>query len=335
MIVMEYVKCVICDSDHSRKLLSKNSYNITKCKNCGLVYVNPRPTKDELVAIYSSSNITPLDKNSNIKKFRIGLKAIKKFFQKPGKILDVGCSTGTFLSMAEIDGWKTFGVDINERAVKFAREKYGLNIKIGDLETLNFPEGYFDVVTFFDTIEHLPDPVLALMEVKRILKPKGLILITTPNIDGLFPKLTYLLFAKTIGAWEHPTPPGHLYQFSKQTIAKILKKIGLQIIYFKSAEIPLSYTVGKLENAIIDALKQKAKEILPWLQRGGNADLDASPLPNITSEFDSKQISGQLRKVLRLSIRLMCWILGGAVYPVARILEMGDSMLVIAAKDKS
>jgi len=329
---MENVNCIICGLDNTQKLLIKNSYNIVKCKNCGLVYVNPRPTKEELVRLYSSDNnkLWDLDgymHNSKIEKFKNGLEIIHKFTQSRGKILDIGCSTGLFLNMAKKSGWETYGIDINEKAIEYAKTKYNLNVKAQDLETSNFPSNYFDVVTLFDSIEHMPNPLFALREAYRILKPNGLLLITTPNIDGLFPKITYYLFAKTIGAWEHPTPPGHLYQFSQKTISKLLDRAKFNIIYFKSFEIPRHYTVGKLENAIIDAFKQRLKFSKGLVNKTNNKNQE-----KIHAYGNQSSIMKQIKKLPRISIRVMSWMLVFFIYPIANFLEKGDSMLLIAKK---
>jgi len=321
---MEEVKCNICNSGDYYLLVVKNSFHVVKCKNCGLVYVNPRPEKKELKEFYSSkggSGSVDHSRKSRINRFQKGLALINAFTEVKGKILDVGCSTGEFLKIARDCGWEAYGNDVDSESIRLAKERYSLDVKEQDLMECNFADNYFDVVTFFDSLEHIPDPLATLQEVRRILKQNGLVLITTPNIEGLFPKVTYILFAKTIGAWEHPTPPAHLYQFSMRTISKLLNRAGFSVVGFKSDQIPAYYTAGKLENAIIDAIKGKKTKFLRISSQESKQDGQQNTFWSLL-----------VRRLLRMTIRTLSWILIIIIYPIAGLYGKGDSMIVIAKK---
>ncbi len=321
---MEKVNCVICKWDNTKRLLVKNSFNIVMCRNCSLIYINPRPTAEELINFYLSKT----DRNKsyqkingdrkNIEKLENRLNIIEEFSENRGKILDIGCSTGLFLKIARDTGWEVYGNDVDEDKIKYAKENYGLDVQCRELTETKFPDDYFDVVTLFDSLEHMTEPLNTLKEISRILNRNGILLLSTPNIDGLLPRLTYILFARTISAWEHPTPPAHLYQFSKRTIKQLLKKAGYKVIKLTTEPIPFKYTVGKLENSIVDALKGKINKTT--IQRSFSNPKRAIPTP---CNFNS---------VPRELARIICWILVGMIYPLAKLLKMEDSMLVGARK---
>ena len=148
-------------------------------------------------------------------------------------------------------------------------------------------------------------------------------MITTPNIDGLFPRVTYRLLAQTIGAWEHPTPPHHLYQFSLRTLRALLGKAGFEVVESKTRPMGLRYTVRQLQSAIIDALKRRVATRAPTG-------------PESPASRDAAGVSGRprfSRRASRACIGAFCWSLSVALYaiPVGR-LGLGDSMLVVARK---
>lgn len=330
---MESINCIICHNNETRLLVNKDSYNVVKCKICGLVYLNPRLDEKELSSLYDIENNIPGELNERvskghdlhkIKKFRLALSLIKKYKKSVGKIFDLGCSTGIFMGLAAEEGWIPFGCDLNSSLVKLNRKLYGDNVKLQKGMNIDFPERHFDVVTLFDSIEHMPDPISALQEASRILKDDGMIVVSTPNVDGLFPKLTYWLLAKTIGAWEHPTPPGHVFQFSRKTLSKALNKAGFEVSDSTSFEIYLPYTVGEMENSIIKKL------------RGSDAEVPVKGYENAVGEQEEKNKMSESRstspRLPRLIVRAFCRTMACIIYPIARVFGAGDSIIVIARK---
>jgi 2-polyprenyl-3-methyl-5-hydroxy-6-metoxy-1,4-benzoquinol methylase len=163
-------------------------------------------------------------------------------YTRPGRILDVGCSAGFFLERARAEGWTTFGVEISNDTAELARGR-GLDVFTGTLEQAGFRRGSFDVVTMWDVLEHVEDPVAEIAITAEVLKEEGLLALSTPNIGGIFPRLSYRA-ARWTGRWPHPEPPHHLFQFSKATISRLLKQGGLTTIQILDRRAPLSYTFG-------------------------------------------------------------------------------------------
>lgn len=102
------------------------------------------------------------------------------------KLLDIGCSTGLFLDEARRAGFEAYGAELSPEAAAFARTHFGLEVHPGDWHDAGYADGSFDVVTLFDTVEHLSDPLGELAAIRRLLKPGGLLLQSAPNTDGLF-----------------------------------------------------------------------------------------------------------------------------------------------------
>ena len=167
-------------------------------------------------------------------------------YKKHGRILDIGCSAGFFLKVARDHNWDAHGLDIAEDTAALAAERYGFNVTVGSLEESTFPPNYFDVVTLWDVLEHLDDPKKTLSIVNRIIKDTGILVISTPNIDGLFPKLSYKL-ARLLDYWPHPEPPRHLFQFSKKTLSHLVELTAFKVIEIQDERIPIGYTFGSLK----------------------------------------------------------------------------------------
>lgn len=216
-----------------------------------LIYIADPPSQSELKKLYSFETGYHKKFADEAADLQFDLSLAKKHFdlisryRKPGCILDIGCSVGLFLNFAQENGWKAFGIELSPDTSEIARDKYGLNVRTGQLEENTFEPEYFDVVTMWDVIEHLENPVSVLSIVRHILKPRGILLCETPNIDGLFPRLSYKI-ANTLNYWPHPEPPGHLFQFSKQTFERLLALSGFEIIAIHDHHIPFNYSFGNL-----------------------------------------------------------------------------------------
>ena len=108
-------------------------------------------------------------------------------------------------------------MDISAEAVRYAREKLGLDVVHGDLARASFTEGAFDAVTMVGTIEHMPDPLATLRGAARLLKPGGYLAVTTLDIEGVFRQ------------WEWK-PPEHIFYFSFRSLSRVLEAAGFQVL---------------------------------------------------------------------------------------------------------
>jgi len=198
-------------------------------------------------------------------------------------------------------------------------------VHCGELSDFDTSGRFFDVVTLFDLIEHTTDPQATLRACHRLLRPGGLLIITTPNVDGLVPRVTYCLFAATLGAWDHPTPPGHVVQFSRRTLQQMLEQTDFRIVRWRAEHIPMAYSVGKLENSVMDVLagRHRAKPV-PKSKPAGDLGSGGGPA-------ESRRPS-PLRRGARLSVRALAWLVIGGVGLVARATGLGDSMFAAARR---
>lgn len=244
--------CNICGGTDYRHVFHKRGFDLVECPSCRLVYVANPPTDEELADLYSfQSGYHTMLSDENSDACRILMGRARRYYRtlsqvaRPGRLLDVGCSAGFFLEVARDNGWECHGVEMSADTSEIARSRYGLDVITGTLEQASFAPGSFDVITLHDIVEHVRDPKQFMARVHELLKEDGLIVISTPTLDGLFPSLSYKL-AKKLNYWPHPEPPYHLYQFSKRSIKALLSETGFETSRIITRAIPVTDSLGKL-----------------------------------------------------------------------------------------
>jgi 2-polyprenyl-3-methyl-5-hydroxy-6-metoxy-1,4-benzoquinol methylase len=139
-----------------------------------------------------------------------------------GYLLDVGCGGGAFLKRLTESGWQAEGIDFDPAAVEHARSK-GLHVRLGSLEEQRYPDNHFDAITMSHVIEHIHEPLRLLQECHRILKPKGYLVIATPNSRSWGHKLYK-------ACWMPLDPPRHLQLFSPQSLLHLAEESGFTVL---------------------------------------------------------------------------------------------------------
>ncbi|MBI5047561.1 MAG: class I SAM-dependent methyltransferase [Deltaproteobacteria bacterium] len=225
-----YVSCNICGSSNEKLITTQNGYKVVKCIGCGFVYVNPRPTSETLKQLYLTylpeKIEDPLLWDTYMKDvFAKAANILVKQFPDGGKILDIGCGYGFFLSRMKAKGWQVYGIDVSETAVSYA-SGHGLDVALGTLDNVKYEDKSFDVVTLFYVLEHLPDPLKAIQEIRRILNPNGLLLLRVPHTTPIVRILSLLGIKNNLY-----DPPFHLNDFSNVAIKGILKMAGFHNIH--------------------------------------------------------------------------------------------------------
>ncbi|NLB56298.1 MAG: class I SAM-dependent methyltransferase [Lentisphaerae bacterium] len=211
--------CNLCGSFEFKPFVERWGLRVVRCENCGLAFTHPRP--EEIASQYDEDYFGLYARRSKFRHRRMAgrLQNIETLVP-PGRVLDIGCSLGYFLEVAAQFGWEPHGIDISKYAADFCT-KSGFNVKAGTLEDTDFADDYFDCVTMWDTLEHVTDPTDHMHEVRRILRPGGLVVIGTPDV-------AHPAFRIKKSEWRHLKPAEHLYYFSRSTINRLLEKTGFK-----------------------------------------------------------------------------------------------------------
>jgi 2-polyprenyl-3-methyl-5-hydroxy-6-metoxy-1,4-benzoquinol methylase len=240
--------CPMCDGAPDDVIFTKDGYELVRCRSCRLVRVANPPARDELERFYSFEAGYGIEQSRGVgsEAWLRGLAAYHLSLlpaNRSGRLLDVGCGVGYFVAEARKAGWAAEGIDLNADVAEIARERAGLPVERGRIDDLDVPPESFDAVTLWDSLEHVEDPRMTLVAARRILRTGGLLAVSTPNIDGLFPRLSYPV-GRATGYWTHPEPPAHLFQFSTATLTLLLERTGFQVDRVVHDRSPLKYTLA-------------------------------------------------------------------------------------------
>lgn len=287
-------------------------WNIRECINpeCGLLWLDPMPLESEIWKAYTKY-YTHTDQNkgafSFLKHLETAYIKLKYLDEKPapgikryagylmyllptekaetdfkmmylkkmpgGKLLDVGCGNGWFITNMKQFGWEVYGTDLDAKAVEYCKTQ-GLNAFEGSLETINFPEDYFDAIVVNHAIEHVYRAQSLLNECFRILKKGGTLRVATPNSKS------YLHMKKFKKAWFPLDPPRHLYLYNPKLLESMASRAGFKHIraitsprndfwvYVGSKYIKLtgSFKLGEAKHTKFDILIGKLYQFLVWLK---------------------------------------------------------------------
>lgn len=305
-------KCYICGNEHAILLMPvkdrwhgiEGDFSLYECKGCGLIYTNPRP-KPEAISMYYPDSYRPHQPGANFNRQQSKTKKmtwLKNFFDSRshflppiipgGRLLEIGCSYGSFLEYARKLGWEVCGVDIAAEPINFGRQVLGLDIHHGTLESAKFPDKSFDVVTGWMVLEHLHDPVGTLKEIRRIIRPGGVVAFGIPNAASW----EFKLFGPNWFALEIPR---HLSHFTCHSVNELFTRTGfnLEKVYYQKniSNIPASLALliedrlgcgrvsGLLRNMARSSLFHRVSypvaAVLSWLGMTGRMTVVGKPIP--------------------------------------------------------
>lgn len=248
------VPCGLCGGADAETLFDatdrlydvQGSFRYVRCKQCGLVYMNPQVVPECIGLLYPQEYGPHADKSRGPRTGLLRLRdlipripvlgglfrcltdarAIGPVLQRLNarkRLLDVGCGNGAFLdAMRRQTGCDVRGLDLSAAAVEQAKRLYGLNIFQGTISQAPLTDKSFDVITAWWYLEHVPDPHESIKEMARLVKPGGLCVIGVPNCDGLFARLFK-------DKWYHLDCPRHLCLWSPSTMTRLLADHGLSV----------------------------------------------------------------------------------------------------------
>lgn len=244
------MKCRFCQSRntrllfpsldvHGRHILSNNKFDIYQCSECGVIFPDISVNSEYYSRYYPNnyyesetiggfvnrmlslfSKIIIRLKEFDILKY-LGFKAYDKI-----RILDTGCGAGDFLANLNSARFEKYGVEINPQGCKRCTERK-LNVRSTDLKESQFDSDYFDVITMWHVLEHLDKPIEVLLEARRILKNKGILIISTPNTGSVG-------FKYGLKNWFHLDSPRHLILYDRKNLSLLLERAGFKAKYFRN-----------------------------------------------------------------------------------------------------
>ncbi|HLD24467.1 MAG TPA: class I SAM-dependent methyltransferase [Patescibacteria group bacterium] len=232
-------RCVSCGSKRLRNDQTIHGYLLKKCSWCGLL-ITQTNTADRLKYVHEKYS------GQYIEDYPSALPKLHRRFSKHfslirrhktgGRWLDVGCGTGYFLKFLKgtDSGWRVFGIEPNTLLRKLAKKISGATITDGTMDRIPFDDGYFDMISCYDVLEHSAKLKKNMQELKRVLKPDGLLLIQAPNYRSVMAFIT--------GArWDWWCIPDHILHFSYASLVHSVRNNGFAILRSYTYEDPADF----------------------------------------------------------------------------------------------
>jgi 2-polyprenyl-3-methyl-5-hydroxy-6-metoxy-1,4-benzoquinol methylase len=270
-----HLSCPICGAADPRLLYPLTDFSILACQRCRQIYLRPLPSPEEIREIFSrlytagEGSVPELKHyyeycyedapdNPLVERYELWLDAIERQ-RPPGRLLDVGCGTGLFLSVAQRRGWEPFGIDDCAEATEHARHHFGIDVWVG--EFADFPDAGrgFDAITGWDILEHARDPVGLLRAMHQRLAPGGVVALSTPNqrsILDLVAGTLYRLSGRRLSApLEKFYIEQHFLYFTPKTLRQAFERAEFEVAELRRERTDLKrLTLSPLMRLMLHAL---------------------------------------------------------------------------------
>ncbi|MBN1689283.1 MAG: class I SAM-dependent methyltransferase [Candidatus Omnitrophica bacterium] len=246
-IELESVACPLCESSSHQRLISvqlspiRIETDLLRCRDCGLGYLSPRPTREYEKRFYAETHYELESetawKEDRLPFFKRAIAEIEKK-SKRRKLLDVGCGGGFFMDLARSRGWKVEGTELSIGGLKHAREVLTLDVFPGEIYESVFTPRSFSVVTLWNVLDQMYDPVKQLKKIGEIMEPKGLLAMRISNLSFHLPVHRFWQFCvkkKMIASDKEPPTVFHLQMFDAGSVRKCLLKAGFEQITVKNS----------------------------------------------------------------------------------------------------
>ena len=224
---LEAVGCALCGADDFVEVDRQRGFRMVRCRQCGLVYLNPRPTPQWLRRSYQDYLPAEPDDVARWNRmmeplYRSARRRLMARFPAAGRLLDVGCACGRFLEIMRSAGWRVEGLEVCAPAAEACRRN-GLEVRTATLAESELPPGRCEAVTMFYVLEHLRDPVGGLRKLHAALKPGGLCLARVPDTTPIVRLLKR--FGRRTELYDAPY---HLYDYAPGVLARVFREAGFR-----------------------------------------------------------------------------------------------------------
>ena len=315
--------CPLCGSTtlspkgtKSETIRTSGKLHLVQCDSCAFVFLKERPETfaTDIYSYYSRREGLPMSELYDPLTTQRYIALLKKFAQRTHgrKLLDIGCGLGQFVHTAVREGWAAHGIDLSEPAVRICKN-YNVPASCVDLFDEKLHPHSYDVVSMFELIEHISNPTVFLKRALSLVRPGGILYLTTPNFNALDRRVLGL-------QWE-PINGEHLVYFTPQTLLKAVKKIEprIRILSLKTSNVsaltiktllqPRSWppqsnkediVTQSIEGPKIDAIHQEEKRFrarletnpfLRWTKEACNSVLDTTQLGNAMTLLAQQPLS--------------------------------------------
>lgn len=255
--------CPVCKSDRTSNfpiyyIFREKRFQAKQCVVCSFVFLDPRPTDEELALLYSDEYFmydgadcgahSPTDYETAARKGSVKFPEILgwiKRFKSSGHFFEVGCGMGYFLDYARANGYTVSGVEYAALGTNVCRKKFGLHVEQGSFEAYPLVPEQHDVIFMGDVLEHLIQPLDMLQKAKKMLKTSGIVSIEVPSIfNSIVGRLAVITYRSIKTQKKMPMPPYHVNEFTPKTLRSIIERAGFsKVVVIQRVKPPATITL--------------------------------------------------------------------------------------------
>lgn len=221
-------RCQACGGLDCSHAIAHDGMELYRCGACGLIFLDPMPTPDELSALYddpfdgaTTSYFLKVEKK--LRRSRGRVRQLRRYV-RGGRFLDVGCSGGFVVEAASEQGFDAYGIDPDSHSIAYAREHYPRGTYFEDaMETFDAGETGFNAVYCSEVIEHVPDVNRFVAKIVRVMAPGAVLYLTTPDIS-------HWRRPRDLRRWDAFCPPSHCLYFNPASLIGLFANHGLELI---------------------------------------------------------------------------------------------------------
>lgn len=278
--------CPLCGDRAFDDVSGFDRVELVKCRGCDAVFAPTIPSHEELVRHYAGYPRAEKEHSPVSVKRREELLDRFEPYRQTNRILDVGCDIGLILDQARARGWETFGTEFMLEAVEIC-DSHGHTMHLGPLEQADLEPGSFDVVVYTEVIEHITSQRAEFPLVYDLLRPGGLLYITTPNFDSIS--------RRVLGdAWEVIEYPEHLVYFTPHTLREFMIRCGFEQVWCEATGVSVSRLLASLKLANPRGTAANGNAALPT--RARKRDIRADEL--LRGSMEKSRALGQAKRAV-------------------------------------
>ncbi len=244
--------CAACGGTRTGPFTWEQGFRIAECRDCAFLWVDPVPSGEDMWSYYNERSWKPYPPEVARKKFAPSVQVVSRLLPRGATVLDVGADHGHFAGALQERGFRVTGVDIDGQALAYAHRVYGIPVHQCELTELRTEER-FDAVTILSSLEHMVNPYEVMAAARHLLRPGGLLIVSTPVGDGLVPAFSRRFLMRATGTWELLSPPSHLTFFNRRSLTAMLHRAGFGQPDFHYQARSRAYKQRELSRALAES----------------------------------------------------------------------------------
>ena len=319
---MTFVACACCDEAEQYRTIWEIPdhlwfphcyFHLVRCNHCGFIYLNPQPDEREMAKHYPGFHYAYVRVPQTLPAaFQWRFDQIERR-QNKGRLLDVGCGEGFFLAFALQRGWEGYGLDTSPEAIQAAKQQLSGRVSASSLLHASYESNFFDVVSLFEVLEHLPDLMGHLQEIRRVLKSGGWLCLSVPNFASLERKI----FGRW---WVGLDAPRHLQQFTPRSLRSVLEAAGLEVVELRSVNADKIQMSKRGITYCQESLRYRLRSLGLYPQH----------VPQTAEEFSGEKT--EKAAFWKKGIRALEWIVFYPLCSFARSIDRENTLWAVARK---